>query len=119
MPQAQPITELNAAFSQPDSTAPPWDEVAEVLSTSEMFWLSTVRRDGRPHVTPIPAIWLDGTLYFCTGSQEQKAVNLRSNLQAVGTTGFEPVLSAPPVQRLNQAGPRPGAGQEPGQRPSP
>ena len=31
-----------------------------MLSSSEMFWLSTVRRDGRPHVTPLPAIWLDG-----------------------------------------------------------
>src|SRR5487761_1412530 len=35
------------------------------------------------------------------------------SLLTVGTTGFEPVLSAPPVQRLNQAGPRPGACREP------
>jgi general stress protein 26 len=52
-----------------------------------MFWLSTVRRDGRPHVTPLPAIWLDGTLYFCVGSQEQKAKNLELNPRCVLATG--------------------------------
>src|SRR5207248_5497593 len=39
-----------------------WAEVVAVLTESEMFWLSTVRRDGRPHVTPLPAIWVDGAL---------------------------------------------------------
>lgn len=35
---------------------------------TEMFWLSTVRRDGRPHVTPLPTVWLDGRLHLrCAG----------------------------------------------------
>ena len=51
-----PITELHEGFSQPGAEARPWSDVVEVLTTSEMFWLSTVRRDGRPHVTPLPAI---------------------------------------------------------------
>ena len=87
MPLTEPIAELDIRFSQPGVTAPPWTEVAAVLAASEMFWLSTVRRDGRPHVAPLPAIWLDGTLYFCTGAQEQKAVNLRDNPSCVLTTG--------------------------------
>jgi hypothetical protein len=33
-----------------------------------MFWLSTVRPGGRPHVTPAAGVWLAGALYFCTGS---------------------------------------------------
>jgi general stress protein 26 len=61
--------------------------VAEVLSESEMFWLSTVRRDGRPHVTPLPAVWLDGTLHFCAGALEQKSKNLEFNPQCILTTG--------------------------------
>jgi hypothetical protein len=52
-----------------------------------MFWLSTVRRDGRPHVTPLPAIWLDGALHFCTGTAEQKTRNLEANPRCIGTTG--------------------------------
>jgi general stress protein 26 len=88
-----PIVELNQGFSQPDATAPPWTDVVEVLSKSEMFWLSTVRRDGRPHVTPLPAIWLDGTLHFCTGSEEQKTRNLESDPRCVLTTGTNELRS--------------------------
>ena len=87
MPQTEPNAELNEGFSEPGSAARPWAEVAEVLSNSEMFWLSTVRRDGRPHVTPLPAIWLDGTLHFCAGSHEQKAKNLQFNPRCVLTAG--------------------------------
>jgi general stress protein 26 len=58
-----------------------------VLSSSEMFWLSTVRRDGRPHVAPLPAVWLGGTLHFCTGAAEQKAKNLEADPRCTLTTG--------------------------------
>jgi len=83
----EPVAELNEGFSQPGATARPWAEVAEVLATSEMFWLSTSRRDGRPHVTPLPAVWLDGTLHFCTGDAEQKSKNLASDPRCVLTAG--------------------------------
>ena len=79
--------ELNEAFSEPGATARPWAEDADVLSASEMFWLSTTRRDGRPHVTPLPAIWADGALHFCTGDAEQKARNLLADPRCVLTTG--------------------------------
>jgi predicted pyridoxine 5'-phosphate oxidase superfamily flavin-nucleotide-binding protein len=69
MPETDPTAELNEGFSEPGATARPWTEVAGVLSQTEMFWLSSVRRDGRPHVTPLPAIWLDGTLHFCAGAR--------------------------------------------------
>ena len=87
MAQTEPTVEFNGDFSEPDATARPWAEVAQVLSGSEMFWLATVRGDGRPHVVPLPAVWLDGTLHFCTGPLEQKAVNLRSNSHCVLSTG--------------------------------
>src|ERR1700722_20867029 len=93
MPDTEPTTELNEGFSEPGAAAPPWAEVADVLSKSEMFWLSTVRRDGRPRVTPLPAIWLDGTLHFCAGSHEQKAKNLESNPQCILTTGTSQLRS--------------------------
>ena len=87
MHQTQPAAELNEGFSEPGAAATPWAEVVEVLSRSEMFWLSTIRRDGRPHVTPLPAIWLDGTLYFCAGAHEQKARNLASSPHCVLAAG--------------------------------
>jgi general stress protein 26 len=82
-PSGQYITE----FSEPDATAVPWADVERVLRESEMFWLSTVRRDGRPHVAPLPAMWLDGRLHFCTGAHEQKARNIESNPRCALTTG--------------------------------
>jgi general stress protein 26 len=87
MPEPDPKVELNRGFSSPGAVARPWAEVVGVLSKSEMFWLSTVRRDGRPHVTPLPAIWLDGVLHFCAGAHEQKAKNLEVNPSCVLTTG--------------------------------
>ena len=53
----------------------------------QIYWLSTVRPDGRPHVTPIAAVWLDGALHFCTGPTERKAKNLARNRYCVVTTG--------------------------------
>ena len=73
---SSPIGVVNPDFSEPDATAPPWSQIDEALAQAEMFWLSTVRRDGRPHVTPLPAIWHGGALHICTGDVEQKAVNL-------------------------------------------
>jgi general stress protein 26 len=87
MPKIEPAAQLNEGFSEPGAAAPPWAEVARVLSTSEMVWLSTVRRDGRPHVTPLPAIWADGRMYFCVGSREQKAKNLESDARCVLAAG--------------------------------
>ena len=83
----EPTAELNEGFSDPDATARPWADVVEVLASAEIFWLSTVRRDGRPHVTPLPAVWLDGALHFCSGADEQKTKNLGSEPRCILTTG--------------------------------
>jgi general stress protein 26 len=82
-----PTVEFNGDFSEPGATAVPWADVERVLTTSEMFFLSTVRADGRPHVTPLPAIWDRGVLHICTGDQEQKAKNLARRPACVLSTG--------------------------------
>jgi general stress protein 26 len=87
MTQIEPTAQLVEEFSDPDATALPWAEVVGVLESSEMFWLSTVRSDGRPHVAPLPAMWLNGKLHFCTGAHEQKAKNIEANNLCVLTTG--------------------------------
>lgn len=82
-----PTAELDQRFSSEAAQPRPWTEVLSVIDQAEIFWLSTVRRDGRPHVTPLPAIWLDGALHFTTGPGEQKAKNLEANPACVLTTG--------------------------------
>jgi general stress protein 26 len=84
-----PTPELNAGFSEPGATAVPWADVDHVLATAEIFFLSTVRPDCRPHVTPLPPVWRDGTLYICTGDQEQKSANLSRNPHCALSTGTD------------------------------
>src|SRR5258708_5481967 len=83
----EPVTKIDPRFSDPGTVATGWDETRRVLETAELFWIATVRADGRPHVTPLVAVWLDGALYFTTGAAEQKAVNLRGNPQVILMTG--------------------------------
>ena len=82
-----PVTQLDARFSDPGTQATTWAEAREVLEAAQLSWLSTVRADGRPHVTPLVTVWLDGALHFSTGPTEQKAVNLTANPNVVLTTG--------------------------------
>jgi nitroimidazol reductase NimA-like FMN-containing flavoprotein (pyridoxamine 5'-phosphate oxidase superfamily) len=83
----RPETKLDARFSDPNAVATHWDDTRRALETAELFWITTVRPDGRPHVTPLVAAWLDDALYFCTGPDEQKALNLTRNQHLVLTTG--------------------------------
>ncbi|MVO83964.1 pyridoxamine 5'-phosphate oxidase family protein [Streptomyces sp. p1417] len=87
MPSEDPRTEIDARYSTEGAAAIPWDRVVDVLAAAELFWISTVRPDARPHVTPLPAVWRDGALHFATGPDERKARNLRANPEVVLTTG--------------------------------
>jgi general stress protein 26 len=82
-----PVTELHPSFSTPDVEPTSWEEGQAALEQAEIFWISTVRPDGRPHVTPLVAAWHAGALYFCTGPEERKGRNLAENPQVVLTTG--------------------------------
>jgi nitroimidazol reductase NimA-like FMN-containing flavoprotein (pyridoxamine 5'-phosphate oxidase superfamily) len=87
MGHTEPIAELDARFSAPDAQATPWADVRRALEQAELFWISTVRPDGRPHVTPLVAVWQRSSLYFCTGASEQKGLNLSRNPHCSLTTG--------------------------------
>lgn len=53
--------------------APPvsWPEARQVLEAAGTDWLSTMRPDGRPHVTTLIAVWNGDALYCSTGPVEQ------------------------------------------------
>lgn len=82
-----PIAELDKDFSSRDASVTAWSEARDRLDEAEVYWLSTVRPDGRPHVTPLLSVWLDDALYFCTGPGERKAKNLTHNPHCILTTG--------------------------------
>jgi general stress protein 26 len=82
-----PVTTLDQPYSDPAATATEWEQTRGVLETAELFWLTSVRADGRPHVTPVVAVWSQEAVWFSTGAGEQKFANLRANPHVVLTTG--------------------------------
>ncbi len=82
-----PVTELDTRDSEPDAAAYAWDQARETLAAAELSWISTVRPDGRPHVTPLTTVVHDGVVHFCTGPGERKARNLAANPRVALTTG--------------------------------
>jgi nitroimidazol reductase NimA-like FMN-containing flavoprotein (pyridoxamine 5'-phosphate oxidase superfamily) len=84
---SDPSAEIDSRFSDAEAAPTPWSDAADVLDRAELYWLTTVRPDGRPHVTPLIGVALDGAMHFCTGVGEQKARNLENNLQVALTTG--------------------------------
>jgi PPOX class probable F420-dependent enzyme len=74
-------------YSQPDAEPTPWSAGRDVVMAAETFWISTARPDGRPHVTPLIAVWHGEAIWFATGEEERKARNLAANPLCVLTTG--------------------------------
>ena len=83
----EPEAELDPRFSDRDATPTPWAAARNELEQAKAYWLSTVRPDGRPHVTTVAAVWADDALHFTTGRSERKAMNLARNSHCVITTG--------------------------------
>lgn len=105
-----PTTEFDGRYSSPDAIARSWDEAEATLQNAEVYWLTTIRADGRPHVTPLIGIWQDGALHFCTGAGEQKTSNLKNNASCALTTGcnrlnegFDIVVHGDAVQMTDEA----------------
>ena len=82
-----PVTTIDRRYSDPEAEAVSWADTWRLLEAAELAWLSTVRADGRPHVTPVVSVWTDGALYFATGTEEQKYANLQANPHVVLMTG--------------------------------
>jgi len=63
-----------------------WDAVTDKLAAgsapapdahnTRTTWLATINQDGAPHVTPVGAIWVDGTFWFQTGAGTRKGRNV-------------------------------------------
>src|SRR5947208_16364776 len=82
-----PAAELDARFSSPGAKPVDWADAREHLEWAQVYWPSTVRPDGHPHVTPLVAGWLEGGLYVCTGADGRKAKDLAGNSRVAIVTG--------------------------------
>jgi hypothetical protein len=81
----------------------PWSRALKQLeaSASGTYWLATTNPDGRPHVAAVGALWIDGKIYFVTGSHTRKGRNLAANpkcVVSVSLTGIDLVLEGSAVR---------------------
>jgi hypothetical protein len=56
-----------------------WEWVAEQMTVSENYWLSSVRPDGRPHVVPRWGVFIDNKLYYDGSPKTQHSRNIIKN----------------------------------------
>ena len=71
-----PVTDLESEFSTPDDTALAWTDAEQQPQNAGVFWLSTARRDGQPHVVPLIAVWLDGALHLFTALERSTSTGV-------------------------------------------
>jgi hypothetical protein len=63
--------EIDPRFSDPAASPTPWETARQELEDAKTYWVGTVRRDGRPHVTTTAGVWLDDAIHFTTASFSQ------------------------------------------------
>jgi nitroimidazol reductase NimA-like FMN-containing flavoprotein (pyridoxamine 5'-phosphate oxidase superfamily) len=56
-----------------------WAFVAEQMTTSRHYWLSTTSADGRPHAAPVWGIWYENRIHFEGSPQTAWLRNLQRN----------------------------------------
>ena len=78
---------IDPRYGHASAATPPWTDIERLLADAQLYWIITVRSDGRPHAVPLVGVWQDGAFAFCTGSEEQKQRNLDGNSHVAVTTG--------------------------------
>ena len=87
----------------PEPRLLPWRWAEARLVSAGNYWVASTRPDGRPHCRPVWGVWLEGMLYFSTGSliddnlraNPEVTVHLESGDEAVIVEGVgEPVTDA-------------------------
>jgi len=92
MPEREPRAE--PLLTSDTARITPWAEIRDSLAEGGTTWLATVRPDGRPHVVPVGALWVDGAYYVTMGQGTVKGNNLDHNPRCVITLssrGFDVV----------------------------
>jgi Pyridoxamine 5'-phosphate oxidase len=80
VPVASPLTApAGYPFPQEAEGLLAWAHAERQLETARNYWLATTRPDGRPHVTPLWGVWLEGAFY-CDGHPRTRwARNIAAN----------------------------------------
>ena len=61
----------------------PWEWARQRLAEASVYWVASVRPEGRPHVTPIWGAWVDEAFWMEGGPRTRRFKNLAQNPAAV------------------------------------
>jgi PPOX class probable F420-dependent enzyme len=77
------------------------------LQTEKNLWVTTVRPDGRPHLTPIWFAWFDEKVYICIPANSVKARNIKQNPRVAISLedGTHPVICEGTARPIAKPGP--------------
>ena len=100
-PKAQEPTHKNLDIYGAKPIA--WSRALKQLgsSTAGTYWLATTKPDGRPHVAAVGALWVDGKIYFTSGTRTRKSRNLAANpscVVSVSLTGIDLVFEGTAIR---------------------
>lgn len=84
---AAPTTEQDIRYGEPDAPPTPWADAESAMAAAELWWCTTLRPQGGPHITPLLSVWHDGAPHICTGVGEQKWHNLAADARCTMLTG--------------------------------
>lgn len=93
----------------PEPSLLPWAWAADRLVAARHYWIATTRANGDPHSRPVWGVWLDGALFFSTGSLAARnlvanpaiTAHLESGGDVVILEGVaEPVADGPLLRRV-------------------
>jgi hypothetical protein len=70
----------------------PWDWARRRLERARNYWIATVTPAGRPHCRPYWAVWLDGALYFSSGSRIRRHLEASPEVSVHLESGDETVI---------------------------
>jgi hypothetical protein len=81
----------------------PWSRAVKQLASSAAgtYWLATTKPDGTPHVAAVGALWVDGKIYFVSGTATRKSRNLAANpscVVSVSLPGIDLVLEGTAIR---------------------
>lgn len=81
----RPVTE--AEYGIPDSLRGvlSWHWVRDRMNDALIYWVASVRPDGRPHLTPIWGAWVDDSFWMEGGANTRRFKNLAANAATVIT----------------------------------
>ena len=86
-----PLAEVIATHAAAEVTPIDWAETRRLFAIERSYWVATTSDDGRPHVRPVLAVWVDERICSTTSPAARKGRNLISR-PSIALTARAPTM---------------------------